>query len=123
MRCCHRVACTGWACSRRKVAEFADLVASLRAAASMLEELWPLHIARLPPGSVDERCIIVPDLVPPIDRQYTVRFFTGGTTLPADDQQPLPRCFLPWPRSLSAPDRPSTARWSVAVSWRPAPRK
>ncbi|CNF00674.1 Uncharacterised protein [Mycobacterium tuberculosis] len=103
-----------------KVAEFADLVASLRAAVPMLEELWPLHIARLPPGSVDEVAgrvwqviaglrastpgtqivagsktlhHVLPDLVPPIDRQYTVRFFTGGTTLPTDDQRAFSAIF------------------------------
>lgn len=103
-----------------KVAEFGDLVASLHAAAPMLEELWPLHLARLPPGSVDEvagrvwRVMaglrasrsgtqivagsktlhhVLPDLVPPIDRQYTVRFFTGGTALPAGDQRAFTRMF------------------------------
>ena len=97
-----------------KVGDFGDLVAALRAVAPMLEELWPLHIARLPPGSTDQvaeriwRVIIrlrastsgtqivagsktlhhvLPDLIPPIDRQYTLRFFTGSTTLSAGDER------------------------------------
>ncbi|NEA29471.1 hypothetical protein [Actinomadura bangladeshensis] len=37
-----------------KGAEFADLVASLHAPAPMLEELWPLHVARLPPENLDD---------------------------------------------------------------------
>ncbi len=103
-----------------KVTEFTDLVASLQAAVPMLEELWPLHIARLPPGSMDEvtgrvwqviaglrtsrsgtqivagsKALhhLLPDLVPPIDRQYTVRFFTGGTTLPTGDQRAFSAMF------------------------------
>jgi hypothetical protein len=37
---------------RAKVRDFGELVASLRAAAPALEELWPLHITRLAPGTV-----------------------------------------------------------------------
>lgn len=74
---------------------------------------WPLHIAGLAPGSADRvarqvwQAIatlrastsstqivagsktlhhILPDLIPPIDRQYTLRFFTGHTALPTGDQ-------------------------------------
>jgi hypothetical protein len=97
-----------------KVRNFDGLVASLHAVAPMLEELWPLHIARLPPGSADQvaeriwqviarlrastsRTQIVagsktlhhvlPDLIPPIDRQYTLRFFTGHTALATGDEK------------------------------------
>ena len=99
---------------RAKVRDFGDLVASLHAVAPMLEELWPLHIARLPPGGADQLARrvwqviaelrvstsgtqivagskalhhVLPDLIPPIDRQYTLRFFTGNTTLATGDQR------------------------------------
>jgi hypothetical protein len=35
---------------------------------------------------------VLPDLIPPIDRQYTFRFFTGQKTVPAGDRQ----AFLDW---------------------------
>jgi hypothetical protein len=104
---------------RAKVGDFGELVASLRAAAPVLEELWPLHITRLAPGSVQavsqkvwqviagirastsgtqlvagSKTLhhILPDLLPPIDRQYTFRFFTGQTAVRFGDQ----RAFLDW---------------------------
>lgn len=35
---------------------------------------------------------VLPDLIPPIDRQYTFRFFTGQKLVPSGDQ----RAFLEW---------------------------
>jgi hypothetical protein len=104
---------------RAKVTDFGELVASLRAAAPVLEELWPLHITRLTPGTVHavsqsawqviagirastsgtqivagSKTLhhFLPDLIPPIDRQYTFRFFTGQTEVRFGDQ----RAFLDW---------------------------
>jgi hypothetical protein len=102
-----------------KVCEFSEFTASLRAAAPLIEELWPLSIVRLDPGTVPAvsqqawRVIealkvsksgtqivagsktlhhVLPDLIPPIDRQYTFRFFTGQKAVHADDHQ----AFLEW---------------------------
>jgi hypothetical protein len=104
---------------RAKVTDFGELVAALRAAAPVLTELWPLQITRLAPGSVpavSKRAWqviagirastsatqigagsktlhhVLPDLIPPIDRQYTFRFFTGQTEVRFGDQ----RAFLDW---------------------------
>jgi hypothetical protein len=87
-----------------KVSDFAPIVAALREARPALEELWPRRITEVSPDEVGEvaqtawdvisqikvstsRTQIVagskflhhmlPDLVPPIDRQYTFTFFTG----------------------------------------------
>jgi hypothetical protein len=97
-------------------------------------------IARLPPGSVDEvagrvwqiiaglrasRTLhhLLPDLLPPIDRQYTVRFLTGSTTLATGDQRAFLAIFPTWSRSLNGPERPSIVRWGAAASWRPGLRR
>lgn len=102
-----------------KVCEFTEFAAFLRAAAPLIEELWPLNITQVDPGSVTAvgheawRVIaalkvsrsetqivagskvlhhVLPDLIPPIDRQYTFRFFTGQKAVHAGDQQ----AFLDW---------------------------
>ena len=102
-----------------KVCEFSPLVARLRSAAPLIEELWPLNITRLAPESIpavsqtawrimevirvstSETQIVagsktlhhvLPDLIPPIDRQYTFRFFTGQKVVRSGDQ----RAFLEW---------------------------
>jgi hypothetical protein len=104
---------------RAKVTEYAQLVGSLRATAPSLRRLWPLNICDLEPDSVAEvseqawQVIaairastsetqivagskvlhhLLPDLIPPIDRQYTFRFFTGQKAVPAGDRQ----AFLEW---------------------------
>jgi hypothetical protein len=104
---------------RAKVTEYSQLVSSLRTAPPDLRELWPLDITELDPGSVptvseqawriiasikastSERQIVagskvlhhvLPDLIPPIDRQYTFRFFTGQKTVRGGDR----RAFLEW---------------------------
>jgi hypothetical protein len=102
-----------------KVCEFSEFAASLRVAAPLIGDLWPLSIIRLEPGSVpvfsqkawrviaalkvrrSETQIVagsktlhhvLPDLIPPIDRQYTFRFFTGQKAVHSGDQQ----AFLDW---------------------------
>jgi hypothetical protein len=104
---------------RAKVTEYAQLVGSLRAAVPGLRKLWPLDITGLEPGSLGEvseqawQVIaairastsetqivagskvlhhLLPDLIPPIDRQYTFRFFTGQKAVHAGDRQ----AFLEW---------------------------
>jgi hypothetical protein len=101
-----------------KVTEFGQLAASLRAAAPVIEELWPLDITRLTPASapaVGQRAWqviaairastsetqivagsktlhhLLPSLIPPIDRQYTSRFFTGQKAIPSEED-----AFLEW---------------------------
>ena len=102
-----------------KVCEFSQFAASLRAAAPLIGKLWPLSITGLAPGSVPAvgqeawRIIaalkvsmsetqivagsktlhhVLPDLIPPIDRQYTFRFFTGQKAINSGDH----RAFLEW---------------------------
>jgi hypothetical protein len=107
-----------------KVGGFEEMVASFRVAASRIEGLWDLHICRLSPVEVDlvatelwsvlaslrvstsaTRIVAgskalhhaLPALVPPIDRQYTFRFFTGQKAVTAGDEQ----AFLDWFPSLA----------------------
>jgi hypothetical protein len=102
-----------------KVTEFSQFAASLRSAVPVIDPLWPLDITRLDPADVpgvvrrgwqviaairasaSETQIVagtktlhhvLPELIPPIDRQYTFRFFTGQKQIPAGDQ----RAFLEW---------------------------
>jgi hypothetical protein len=104
---------------RAKVTEFDRLASSLQAAAPLLSELWPLDIIALNPVSVpaisdkvwqvisgirastSETQIVagtkvlhhvLPDLIPPIDRQYTFRFFTGQKAVRSGDRQ----AFMDW---------------------------
>ncbi|MHB8463705.1 MAG: hypothetical protein ACYDH6_16590 [Acidimicrobiales bacterium] len=87
-----------------KVGGFEEMVASFRATEPAIDRLWPLNITQLPP--TDEASVaadvwsviaslkvstsgtkivagskalhhVLPEVVPPIDRQYTFRFFTG----------------------------------------------
>jgi hypothetical protein len=94
-----------------KVAGFEGIVAALRQAAPALEELWPSRITTTGPetagrvaatawdviaslGVSTSRTQIVagskflhhllPDLIPPIDRQYTFSFFTGRMMVASD---------------------------------------
>lgn len=102
-----------------EVTEFSLLVASLRSALPLIEELWPLSLLTLAPdrawaaarllwmvigsirASTPEAGMaagsialhhVLPDLVPPIDRRYTPRFFAGQGGLAADEE----RAFLDW---------------------------
>jgi hypothetical protein len=102
-----------------KVGDFADMVASFRRSLSGIEALWDRRIVAIPAGDVDEvagelwgvisnlnvstsgtRVVagtkalhhVLPDLVPPIDRRYTFRFFTGQMNVGYGDQQ----AFLEW---------------------------
>ncbi len=102
-----------------KVTEFSQFAASLRSAVPVIDQLWPLDITRLEPAAVPgaaRRALqviaairvstsetqivagtktlhhVLPGLIPPIDRQYTFRFFTGQKQIPSGDQ----RAFLEW---------------------------
>jgi hypothetical protein len=102
-----------------KVTEFSLLVDSLRSAQAEIGELWQLDVTQLDPvivpaiatkiwqvisairASTSETQIVagsktlhhvLPDLVPPVDRQYTFRFFTGHKGLTGGDE----RAFLEW---------------------------
>lgn len=108
-----------------KVAELAPIVEELHAMAAELERLWPLRITALDVDEVDgvaetawaliERLRVstsqtqivagskflhhlLPDLVPPIDRQYTFSFFTGQKAVYGGDR----RTFLEWFPQLAA---------------------
>jgi hypothetical protein len=94
-----------------KVGDFAQITTSLREAAPALEQLWPLRITTLDEHESREAAALawdviaqiqvstsrtqivagskflhhlLPDLVPPIDRQYTFNFFTGQKLVPSD---------------------------------------
>jgi hypothetical protein len=94
-----------------KVGDFTQITTSLRKVAPTLEQLWPLRITALDEHESREAAALawdviaqiqvstsrtqivagskflhhlLPDLVPPIDRQYTFNFFTGQTQVPSD---------------------------------------
>ncbi len=102
-----------------KVGDFDAMVESFRSCAPVIEELWGLHISQLPEAATDDvaaqiwsvlgalrvstsatRIVagskalhhVLPDLVPPIDRQYTFQFFTGQKAVNSGDE----RAFLEW---------------------------
>jgi hypothetical protein len=102
-----------------KVGEFGDMVTSFRAGASVIAELWDLDIRALSEREAEvvakrvwlalsslkvstsaTRIVagskalhhVLPDLVPPIDRQYTFQFFTGQRAVNTGDE----RAFLEW---------------------------
>jgi len=101
-----------------KVGDFAQIITALRQTTPELQQLWPLHITTLSEHESREAATIawnviahikvstsrtqivagskflhhiLPDLVPPIDRQYTFMFFTGQKNVP-DDRA----AFLDW---------------------------
>jgi hypothetical protein len=101
-----------------KVGDFTQITTALRQTAPALEQLWPLRITAL---SEDTACSVaetawdiiahtrvstsrtqivagskflhhlLPDLIPPIDRQYTFAFFTGQRMVTSDRA-----AFLDW---------------------------
>jgi hypothetical protein len=102
-----------------KVVDFEDMAASLRSAALQIEALRPLDITTVDPNDAERladdiwnvisalrvsrsqtRIVagskalhhVLPELVPPIDRQYTFRFFTGQKAVSRGDRQ----AFLDW---------------------------
>ena len=102
-----------------KVVEFDDMATSFRAATEPIQELWTHQITEIGPDEApvvagkiwsiiaslkvsrsDTRIVagskalhhVLPDLVPPIDRQYTFQFFTGQKSVPNGDE----RAFLEW---------------------------
>jgi hypothetical protein len=101
-----------------KVGDFKQITNALRANAPALEKLWPLHITTLSGQAARDASVIawdviacakvstsrtqlvagskflhhlLPDLIPPIDRQYTFSFFTGQKMV-ANDQA----AFVDW---------------------------
>jgi hypothetical protein len=101
-----------------KVGDFTKITTALRETAPALQQLWPLRITMLSgPAARDAASIawdviahvkvstsrtqivagskflhhLLPDLVPPIDRQYTFTFFTGQKMVPSDRA-----AFLDW---------------------------
>jgi hypothetical protein len=102
-----------------KVGDFDAMVESFRSCETAIASLWDLHISRVSEASVDDvaakvwsvlgslrvstsatRIVagskalhhVLPDLVPPIDRQYTFQFFTGQKAVNSGDE----RAFLAW---------------------------
>ena len=94
-----------------KVGDFAHITTALREKAPELQQLWPLHITTLGEQAARDVAAIawdviahvkvstsrtqivagskflhhlLPDLIPPIDRQYTFNFFTGQKMVPND---------------------------------------
>ncbi len=107
-----------------KVADFAQISAALRQEEPALQQLWPLRITMLSPQSADHVAAtawdiiahvkvstsrtqivagskmlhhLLPDLIPPIDRQYTFSFFTGQKMVASDRA-----AFLDWYPQLAA---------------------
>jgi hypothetical protein len=107
-----------------KVGDFAQIVTALGQETPALQQLWPLRITKLSPQAASEvastawdiiahikvstsRTQIVagskmlhhllPDLIPPIDRQYTFSFFTGQKMVASDRA-----AFLDWYPQLAA---------------------
>ena len=107
-----------------KVADFTPIITALRQKAPARQQLWPLRITELGPEAASEVAPIawdviayvkvstsrtqivagskmlhhlLPDLIPPIDRQYTFRFFTGQKMVTSDHA-----AFLDWFPRLAA---------------------
>ena len=107
-----------------KVADFGVIVTALRQATPALEELWPLRITTMSPEAAGRAAAaawgaiaslgvstsqtqivagskflhhLLPDLVPPIDREYTFSFFTDRPAVPSDRA-----AFLEWFPQLAA---------------------
>jgi hypothetical protein len=101
-----------------KVGDFITITTALKESIAALEQLWPLRITTLEEHEAHETAVLVwdviarikvstsrtqivagskflhhvlPDLVPPIDRQYTFNFFTGQKRV-ANDRA----AFLDW---------------------------
>lgn len=94
-----------------KVGDFVQITTALKESAPALEQLWPLRITELEEHDSGEAAAlawdviarikvstsrtqivagskflhhVLPDLVPPIDRQYTFNFFTGQKMVASD---------------------------------------
>jgi hypothetical protein len=101
-----------------KVGDFTQITTALRETAPALEELWPLRITALSEQAASDAAAtawdviaharvstsrtqivagskflhhLLPDLIPPIDRQYTFTFFTGQKMVASDRA-----AFLDW---------------------------
>jgi DNA-binding MarR family transcriptional regulator len=102
-----------------KVVDFCDMVSSMRAAAPRIDQLWGRQITKIGTNDADQvaRAVwaiiaslrvsrsetrivagskalhhVLPELVPPIDSQYTFRFFTGQKVVNRGDEH----AFLEW---------------------------
>lgn len=102
-----------------KVVDFHEMAESMRAAAPQIDRLWGLQISKVDVDDADQvaqdiwdiiaslrvsrsetRIVagskalhhVLPELVPPIDRQYTFRFFTGQKAVNRGDEN----AFLEW---------------------------
>ena len=109
---------------KAKVGDFSQITAALRESAPALDTLWPLritslradeaqHVAATAWGVIERIRVstsrtqivagskflhhLLPDLVPPIDRQYTFMFFTGQKAVASDRL-----AFLDWFPLLAA---------------------
>jgi hypothetical protein len=84
-----------------KVGDFTAIITALRQQAPALQDLWPHHRALPRNGQASSRDRVaghrkmlhhlLPDLIPPIDRQYTFSFFTGQKMVASDHA-----AFLDW---------------------------
>jgi hypothetical protein len=87
--------------SAAKVGGFDEMVESFRLEAQSIQQLWDLSVvASLKVSTSGTRIVAgtkalhhaLPNLVSPIDRQYTFRFFTGQKNVLSGDRQ----AFLDW---------------------------
>jgi hypothetical protein len=124
-----------------KVGEFGAFIRSFRTLAPELEDLWSRRItevgesdaaavaeavwkviARLHVSTSGTRIVagskalhhVLPDLVPPIDRQYTFRFFTGQKAVSGGEE----RAFMEWFPLLCEVGRRCSAEIAAAVGRR-----
>jgi hypothetical protein len=101
-----------------KVGDFTEITTALRDKAAVLEQLWPLRITELDARAACDAAALawqiiahvkvstsrtqivagskflrhlLPDLIPPVDRRYTFRFFTGYQAVTSDQTS-----FLDW---------------------------
>lgn len=122
-----------------KVGDFEAMVESFRSCEPVIERLWDLHISQVPEAAVEDvaeqtwsvlgalrvstsatRIVagskalhhVLPDLVPPIDRQYTFQFFTGQKAVNSGDE----RAFLEWFPYLAEIGRRAADQVEDAVS-------
>ncbi len=121
-----------------KLGDFDTMVESFRSCGPAIEALWDLDISRVLEAEVDDvaaqlwsvlgalqvstsatRIVagskalhhVLPDLVPPIDRQYTFQFFTGQKAVNSGEE----RAFLEWFPYLAEIGRRASAEIGEAL--------
>jgi hypothetical protein len=124
-----------------KVGEFGAFIESFRAVAPELQDLWSRHITEVNQSDAPEtaeavwkviaalrvstsgtRIVagskalhhVLPELVPPIDRQYTFRFFSGQKAVSSGDE----RAFKEWYPLLCEVGRRCSEEIAVTVERR-----